>query len=130
MGKAPPRCRRGTDVTSAKQRRRGVQLDVLQNNVAADAVISLYRCGPMVDLCRGPHVPNTSYIKALTVTNSSRAFWRGDTTKDGLQRVYGVTFPDKKKLKGAATPSGQRHLSLCAHACPAVVSTLSLSLTA
>lgn len=77
------------------------QLDILENNVAAGAPISLYRCGPMVDLCRGPHVPNTSYLKAVAVTNASRAFWRGDTSKDGLQRVYGVTFPDKKQLAGA-----------------------------
>lgn len=52
----------------------------------------------MVDLCRGPHVPNTSVLKAQAVTNASRAFWRGDTSKDGLQRVYGITYPDKKQL--------------------------------
>lgn len=77
---------------------RDVQLEILDQNVEAGAVISLYRCGPMVDLCRGPHVPNTSVLKAQAVTNASRAFWRGDTSKDGLQRVYGITYPDKKQL--------------------------------
>lgn len=61
--------------------------------------ITCYRCGPMVDLCRGPHVPNTGLLKAVAVTQASRAFWRADVTKDPLQRVYGVTFPDDKELK-------------------------------
>jgi hypothetical protein len=81
-----------------------MQLDILENNVERGAVISLYRCGPMVDLCRGPHVPNSSYIKCLAITNASRAFWRGDTSKDGLQRVYGVSFPDKKQMAGVTLP--------------------------
>jgi threonyl-tRNA synthetase len=75
-----------------------MQLDILENNVEEGAVISVYRVGPMVDLCRGPHLPNTSYLKAIAITNASRAFWRGDTSKDGLQRVYGVTFTDKKAM--------------------------------
>eukprot|EP00892_Ulva_mutabilis_P000666 jgi/Ulvmu1/105/UM001_0109.1 len=74
------------------------KLEILDENVAPGAVISLYRCGPMVDLCRGPHLPNTSALKAQAVTNASRAFWRGDTAKEGLQRVYGITYPDKKQL--------------------------------
>jgi threonyl-tRNA synthetase len=66
--------------------------------VKPGAVISVYRVGPMVDLCRGPHLPNTAALKAVAVTNASRAFWRGDTSKDGLQRVYGIAFTDKKVL--------------------------------
>lgn len=57
----------------------------------------------MVDLCRGPHLPTTSAMKAVAVTNASRAFWRGDTTKDGLQRVYGIAFTDKKVLHPTPT---------------------------
>ena len=49
-----------------------------------DAIISLYRCGPMVDLCHGPHLPNTGYIKAHAVHNVSRAFWRADVTQEPL----------------------------------------------
>jgi threonyl-tRNA synthetase len=50
-----------------------------------DATISLYRCGPMVDLCHGPHLPHTGYVKAAAVTNTSRAFWRADVNKEPLQ---------------------------------------------
>ena len=64
-----------------------------------DEVISCYRCGPMVDLCHGPHVPNTGVLKAVGINNMSRAFWRADVTREPLQRVYGITFPDDKELK-------------------------------
>ncbi|KAF5832824.1 hypothetical protein DUNSADRAFT_11163 [Dunaliella salina] len=64
-----------------------------------EAVITVYRVGPMVDLCTGPHLPSTSYLKACAVTNMSRAFWRADVKREGLQRVYGITFPDNKQLK-------------------------------
>jgi len=65
----------------------------------ADARISLYRVGPMVDLCRGPHVPTTSMLKAVAVTNASRAYWRADVKKEALSRVYAITFPESKQLK-------------------------------
>jgi len=64
-----------------------------------NAVISLYRNGPFCDLCHGPHVPNSSSIKAFTVNQMSRAFWRADVKNAPLMRVYGVSFPDKKLLK-------------------------------
>lgn len=64
-----------------------------------DAVISLYRCGPMVDLCHGPHVPNTGLLRAVGINAMSRAFWRADVNREPLQRVYGITFPDEKELK-------------------------------
>ena len=64
-----------------------------------DDTITLYRCGPFVDLCRGPHVPNTGMLKALALTKSSAAYWRGDPKSDSLQRIYGISFPDKKQLK-------------------------------
>ena len=60
------------------------QVEIIQG-LPADAVIGLYRCGPMVDLCRGPHLPNTGYIKAHAVHNMSRAFWRADVNKEPLQ---------------------------------------------
>lgn len=60
--------------------------------------ISVYRCGPMVDLCTGPHVPDTGKIRAVEVTQASRSFWRADTNREGLVRVYGVSFPDKERL--------------------------------
>lgn len=62
-------------------------------------VISCYRCGPMVDMCTGPHVPHTGVLKAVGVNSLSRAFWRADVNREPLQRVYGITFPDDKELK-------------------------------
>jgi len=70
----------------------------LITNLPADSVITLYRNGPMVDLCCGPHVPNTGYLKAIAINQQSRAYWRADAKKESLQRVYGVTFPDKKLM--------------------------------
>lgn len=58
-----------------------------------EATISLYRCGPMVDLCHGPHLPNTGYVKAAAVTNTSRAFWRADVTKEPLQARLACSSP-------------------------------------
>lgn len=69
------------------------------DGLAADAVITAYRVGPMVDLCTGPHVPHTGMLKAVAVTSASRAHWRADVTREPLQRVYGITFPEDKALK-------------------------------
>jgi threonyl-tRNA synthetase len=60
---------------------------------------TVYRCGDLVDLCRGPHVPNTGRIKAFAATRHSATNWLGDTENDSLQRMYGISFPDKKLLK-------------------------------
>jgi threonyl-tRNA synthetase len=59
---------------------------------------TVYRCGPFVDLCKGPHLPNTGKVKAFAVTKSSSALWLGKVGNDDLQRVYAVSFPDKKEL--------------------------------
>lgn len=58
-----------------------------------------YRCGTLIDLCRGPHVRHTGYIKALQVTKSSSAYWEGKTDAEVLQRIYGISFPEPKLLK-------------------------------
>ncbi|MHA1303179.1 MAG: threonine--tRNA ligase [Candidatus Heimdallarchaeaceae archaeon] len=58
-----------------------------------------HRNGKFKDLCRGPHVPSTKKIKAVKLLNASSAFWRGDANRESLQRVYGIAFADKKKLK-------------------------------
>nr|CAH8823128.1 unnamed protein product [Trichobilharzia regenti] len=60
---------------------------------------TVYRCGPLIDLCRGPHVRHTGCIKALTVTKSSCSYWEGRVDAEALQRVYGISFPDPKRLK-------------------------------
>jgi len=69
----------------------------LIEDLSADTV-SLYRQGDFVDLCRGPHLPSTSHIKAFKLTSIAGAYWRGDEKRKMLQRVYGTAFADKKEL--------------------------------
>ncbi|MFC1692444.1 threonine--tRNA ligase [Candidatus Latescibacterota bacterium] len=64
-----------------------------------DDQVSLYKLGEFVDLCRGPHVPLAGRIKAFKLLSTAGAYWRGDERKPMLQRIYGVSFPDKKMLK-------------------------------
>ncbi|KAL9024404.1 MAG: hypothetical protein Q9196_006540 [Gyalolechia fulgens] len=59
---------------------------------------TVYRCGSLVDLCLGPHIQNTSKIKAFQIMKSSSCYFRGDKDDDSLQRIYGVAFPDKKQM--------------------------------
>ena len=61
--------------------------------------ISLYSQGEFTDLCRGPHVPNTSHLKAFKLMSVAGAYWRGDSNNEMLQRIYGTAWPDKKQLK-------------------------------
>ncbi|KAL9401574.1 hypothetical protein Peur_005423 [Populus x canadensis] len=68
-------------------------------DLPADKTITVYRCGPLVDLCRGPHIPNTSFVKALACLKASSAYWRGNRDRESLQRVYGISYPDKKRLQ-------------------------------
>ncbi|MBU0489600.1 MAG: threonine--tRNA ligase [Bacteroidetes bacterium] len=63
-----------------------------------DGTISLYESGTFTDLCRGPHLPDTSFIKAIKLTSIAGAYWRGDETRKQLTRVYGITFPKKAEL--------------------------------
>ncbi len=64
-----------------------------------DEVVSLYRQGDWVDLCRGPHVPSTGAIKAFKLTGVAGAYWRGDEKNEMLQRIYGTAWPNKQALK-------------------------------
>jgi threonyl-tRNA synthetase len=66
--------------------------------------VSLYRQGGFTDLCRGPHVPSTGYLKAFKLTGVSGAYWRGDERNAMLQRIYGTAFPTREEL--------ERHLEL------------------
>ncbi|MFV0289332.1 MAG: threonine--tRNA ligase [Mangrovibacterium sp.] len=63
-----------------------------------DGTITLYNQGGFTDLCRGPHLPNTSFIKAVKLTSIAGAYWRGNEKNKMLTRVYGVTFPKQKML--------------------------------
>lgn len=63
-----------------------------------DGTITTYTQGGFTDLCRGPHLPDTSYIKNPKILSSAGAYWRGDVTRPQLTRLYGITFPKKKML--------------------------------
>lgn len=67
-------------------------------NELEDQEISLYQNGKFIDLCRGPHIPHTGMIKGFKLLKISGAYWRADQTREQLQRLYGISFFDKKKL--------------------------------
>ena len=70
----------------------------LIEDLPQDAVISFYRMGDFVDLCAGPHIVSTKSIKAFKLISSSMAYWRGDSNKAQLQRIYGTAFNKKEEL--------------------------------
>lgn len=72
------------------------KLDLLQN--LEDGKITFYTQGNFTDLCRGPHIPNTSFIKAAKILSVSGAYWKGDEKNKQLTRIYGITFPKKSEL--------------------------------
>ena len=72
------------------------KLDLLSN--LTDGEITFYTQGNFTDLCRGPHIPNTGFIKAIKLTAVAGAYWKGDEKNKQLTRVYGVTFPSQKEL--------------------------------
>ena len=67
-------------------------------NELNDGEITFYQTGNFVDLCRGPHLPDTSPIKAIKLLKLAGAYWRGDEKRKQLTRIYGITFPKKKEL--------------------------------
>ncbi|CAD8053215.1 unnamed protein product [Paramecium primaurelia] len=71
---------------------------LITNKIPDGSLTTAYRCGNLIDLCTGPHLPNTSYVKAFQITKNSAAYWLGKNTNDDLQRVYGISFPNKKLL--------------------------------
>ena len=74
------------------------KLAIINSKLPDNAFTTVYQCGPFVDLCRGPHLPSSSKIKAFTVQKTSASLWLGKQGNDELQRVYGITFPDKKLM--------------------------------
>lgn len=71
--------------------------------IAQGEMLSFYKQGEFMDLCRGPHVPSTSYLKAFKLKSVAGAYWRGDSNNKMLQRIYGFAFSDEKKLKDYLT---------------------------
>ncbi|MGP1447421.1 MAG: threonine--tRNA ligase [Candidatus Limimorpha sp.] len=79
-------------------KKKGDEYKVELINDLEDGTITYYRCGRFTDLCRGPHIPDASIIKAVKLTSLAGAYWRGDEKRKQLTRVYGITFPKKKDL--------------------------------
>lgn len=75
----------------------------LINSFAPGDELTGYRQGEFFDLCRGPHLFNLGKIKALKILKTSGAYWRGDSEKEMLTRIYGITFPDRQQLKNYLT---------------------------
>ncbi|MDI6851764.1 MAG: threonine--tRNA ligase [bacterium] len=68
-------------------------------NEIQEDIVSVYKQGNFADLCRGPHLPNTSYVKAVKLLSSSGSYWRGDENNAKLQRIYGISFPTEEQLQ-------------------------------
>eukprot|EP01130_Rhizamoeba_saxonica_P018959 TRINITY_DN9684_c0_g1_i1.p1 TRINITY_DN9684_c0_g1~~TRINITY_DN9684_c0_g1_i1.p1 ORF type:complete len:680 (+),score=186.53 TRINITY_DN9684_c0_g1_i1:42-2081(+) len=74
------------------------KIEIINDKVPDGETCTAYRCGPLIDLCKGPHIPNTSYMKFFDLTLSSSTNWKGKVENDPLQRLYGISFPQKKLL--------------------------------
>ncbi len=83
-----------------KERNEPYKVELLEDlKMEGAETVSLYRQGEFVDLCRGPHLPDTGKIQAFKLLSVAGAFWRGDENREMLQRIYGTAFFDKKELK-------------------------------
>ncbi|TPX73622.1 threonine---tRNA ligase [Chytriomyces confervae] len=75
------------------------KVHIINDKIPDGTSTTVYRCGPLIDLCYGPHIPDTGRIKALAVTKNSSSYFLGDAKNDSLQRIYGISFPDVKMMK-------------------------------
>ena len=83
-----------------KQRRNDpYKVEILEDTLKNVDTVSLYHQNGFTDLCIGPHLPSTSKLKAVLLTNISSSYWRGDSSRENMQRIYGITFPSDKLLK-------------------------------
>ncbi|MCD6225103.1 MAG: threonine--tRNA ligase [Deltaproteobacteria bacterium] len=94
-----PFVRKNVSKTEALEFYRDEEYKLEMINDLEDGTISLYTQGDFTDLCRGPHIPHTGFIKAFKLMKVSGAYWRADQTKPQLQRIYGTAFFNKKELK-------------------------------
>ncbi|OAD79199.1 hypothetical protein PHYBLDRAFT_106919 [Phycomyces blakesleeanus NRRL 1555(-)] len=74
------------------------KVHIIKDKIPDNTSTTVYRCGPLIDLCLGPHLPHTGRVKALTITKNSSSYFLGDAKNDSLQRIYGISFPDKKQM--------------------------------
>ncbi|KAL9644317.1 hypothetical protein ABK040_005778 [Willaertia magna] len=73
--------------------------EILSEKVKEGTLCTVYRCGRLVDPCKGPHLLDTSRVKTFEVTKNSSSYWRANANNETLQRVYGISFPDKKQME-------------------------------
>jgi threonyl-tRNA synthetase len=88
---------RGEAVQFFRQKGEEYKAQIIESIPEGDE-LSLYRQGEFTDLCRGPHVPNTSHLGQFKLTKLAGAYWRGDSNNEMLQRIYGTAWPSKKEL--------------------------------
>nr|XP_005560684.1 PREDICTED: probable threonine--tRNA ligase 2, cytoplasmic isoform X1 [Macaca fascicularis] len=69
------------------------------NEKVDTATTTVYRCGPLIDLCKGPHVRHTGKIKTIKIFKNSSTYWEGNPEMETLQRIYGISFPDNKMMR-------------------------------
>ncbi|MFL2493539.1 MAG: threonine--tRNA ligase [Candidatus Thalassarchaeum sp.] len=75
------------------------KVEIMDDNIGHDVGSSAYRQGDFVDLCRGPHVPSTSHLRWFRLTSTSQAYWRADSKRESLVRIYGMCYASKDALK-------------------------------
>ncbi len=80
------------------ERKDPYKVEILEDIAKDEAVVSLYQQGGFTDLCRGPHMPTTAKLKNVKLLSVSGSYWRGDSNRKQLQRIYGISFPKKKEL--------------------------------
>jgi threonyl-tRNA synthetase len=84
-------------ITQFEKRGEAYKVEILEE--IPDTAVSLYQQGDFIDLCRGPHIPHTGYIKAFKLTSIAGAYWRGDERNRMLQRIYGTAFGDQASME-------------------------------
>lgn len=73
--------------------------ELIRKKIPDGTSSTVYKCGALIDLCRGPHIPNTGRVKAFKVLKNSASYFLGDAANDSLQRMYGVSFPTKDRMQ-------------------------------
>ncbi|XP_011820654.1 PREDICTED: probable threonine--tRNA ligase 2, cytoplasmic isoform X2 [Mandrillus leucophaeus] len=76
-----------------------LELLTFDNEEVDTATTTVYRCGPLIDLCKGPHVRHTGKIKTIKIFKNSSTYWEGNPEMETLQRIYGISFPDNKMMR-------------------------------
>lgn len=89
-------------IDTFKQRDESYKVEIA-SEIPDDEIIALYHHQEYIDMCRGPHVPNTRHLRAFKLTKLAGAYWRGDSNNKMLQRIYGTAWADKKQLKAYLT---------------------------